>query len=456
MVDVIATYYADNPWEQVTQNQRTWYDPLLRDMYRKRAVFGQYTSFKQNLAGVSTQTMVVTQLMDLHPNINPMGNRDIWINASHFDSRNVEITFKRYGGKVAYHEFDDIITYWRANGQAGLASIIQGKLGLQMIDVLDLLSRNAILSSPYKMYGGGASSFNDLLPVSSTQTTDYKLTTELIDFVHLGMQNRDVPYAADPNGDIGTIVGIISPGVFFDLQQQSTPKDWIGRMQYARPITLLRYEVGMFRNVRWVVTPKAYLYNAGQITVQAVVTAPINAGDGALTNTQKVDNVWRVGQNGVTPYVTVDTVTDFAVNDIVTLHVNRTDDNGVTNGVDFTDGKAHHRRIVQIDSVNKRLMFDLPILEDFTVDLDSPNGVYGYITKGQHISACMFIGGPDGVVQGVARPPRFTAAPPIDDTLSTYRFAWNSYMGYNVYNPSVLETVYVAGSFRQIGNGIRA
>lgn len=446
--------YPSNPWAGLTTNQRVFYDPILRDIFRKINVFSQFTTFVQNLANRNAKTMTITSLYDIHPGFDPLGLRDLWLPAAHVDSRSLDITFSRYGGKVAYQVYDDIITYWQeqGGGPSALRRIVNDKLGRHLVDVQDLLSRNALLSVPYKMYAGSAIDFNTL-------GTSDKLTTPLLDEIHLGMQYRDVPYAQSPAGNIGTIIGIISPGVFYDLQQQSEPKDWLTRLAYGAPTRLLNYEVGQFRNVRWVVTPKATLWNCGQVTIQVPISAAINAGDGAPDpSSSKVDSTYRVGQPAATHYIqlrstdvnSVSTdMTQFAVNDMVTVHINRTSANGVTNGVDYTDGKLHTRRIVAINSGAKQLTFDQPIMVDMTTDLGG--GIFAYVTKGIHIHASMFIGGPDAIVNGVGRPPRLHTPPPVDDFDSIYRFSWDSFQGYQVYNPSVCEVVFSGGSVRMVG-----
>ena len=99
--------------------------------------------------------------------------------------------------------------------------MINGALGVHMVGVQDMLSRNAILSAPFKMFANSRSNFNSLV-------SGDKISTDMLDEIHLGMSYRDVPYAQDPNGKIGSIVAIVSPGVHFDLQKQSEPRDWLG------------------------------------------------------------------------------------------------------------------------------------------------------------------------------------------------------------------------------------
>lgn len=312
-----------------------------------------------------------------------------------------------------------------------------------MVDVQDLLSRNALLSAPYKLYPGAASDMGDLTGADT-------ITTEILDQIQLGMQFRDVPSNQYTDGHAGEVICLTSPGVIFDLVNQVDPAAWQWRVAYADPSRLLNMEVGSLRNVRFISTPKCCLFNAGDITIQADITVPINAGDGAPTSL--VDGVWHVGQTGVRNYVQLSSSTDmseFSINDIVTVHVGRTNANGTTNGLDYLDGKLENRRIIDKNDGSYRLMFEEPIMEDFTTDLGS--GVYGYVTKGTHVHTSIFLGGSDGIINGVGQPPRMYTPPPIDDYESIYRFTWDSYQGYQVYNPKVMEVFASAGTFRNVG-----
>lgn len=103
----IDTFLFDNPWEMMTENQRQVYDPWLRDNYRKKRVFGQFTQFDVNLGAVNTETMTITKMFDAHPNTDAIGKRQNWVDARHLDSARMNVTFSRYGGKVAYHRYDD-------------------------------------------------------------------------------------------------------------------------------------------------------------------------------------------------------------------------------------------------------------------------------------------------------------------------------------------------------------
>ncbi len=138
------------------------------------------------------------------------------------------------------------------------------------------------------------------------------------------------------------------------------------------------------------------------------------------------------------------------MNDIVTIHTQRTASYGITDGVDPFEGKAEFRRIVGIDTGNDRITFDRPIMDDFDTDLGG--GVYGYVTKGLNVHASIFVGAPNGVVAGVGQPPRLYTPPPVDDLMSVNRFSWDAYVGHQPYRPEVFEVVFSAGSTRVKGD----
>jgi N4-gp56 family major capsid protein len=445
MAGDFSTYYPNHPWVGITKKERNWYDPELLSLWQTRNVYNQFITAQRSLTGVRAKTMTITRLLGLHPDYNELDLRQLWTPASHFNSEEIEITFSRYGGKVAYHRYDDMIAYWQQDGVAGIRRILNAGLGEHMIDVFDYLARNAFLNGSYKMYGGNATSIGD---ISTSDTA----TTGLIEDMQLGMRNREVPFSVDAAaGTGGNIICITTAGVLHDLQLQDD-RQWLSTMQYADPKRLLNYEVGVWKNTRFIQTPRAMLANCGEVLVQKAILLPVNAGDGAGA---KVDEAWTPGQGGQTAYLQLDSFDagDFEVNDLVTIHTLRTNANGATNGVDFTDGKLHNRRVVAVDAATDRIVLDRPIMVDMTDDLVG-NGVYGWVTKGRHIHTMVFIGGMDGVVLGVGRQPELHTPPPVDDFDSMYRFSWDAYVGYNVFQPQVFETAFVAGSYRFKGGRV--
>lgn len=451
------TYYSDNPWEVIDKNQRTWYDPDLIALFRQSALFTPTIQFVKNLGDLRATKMVMSQLLDPHPDYTALAVRQIWMPASHVDSRQLEITFSRYGGKVAYTVYDDMVTYWRQNNAEGIRQIMRGALGQHQLDVLDLLARNAYikgaLDSGYTLFQGGGTAFDD---ITTTNTFDLNVALD----IWLGMSMRGVASAMGTNGTTNNIICYTTPSVIYDIQKGTNAHDeWISVNQYQGMNNLLRYEVGSYKNVRFVQSPKLVLWNCGTVTAQGSVTTAIHAGDGAPNPANaKVDNLWEVGQTsaGIVNYISVGswgtgTLADINVNDMITIHTTRTSSFGVTNGVNPFEGTAQTRRVVSKTASPDHIVLDRPIMTDMSSDLGG--GVYAYVTKGRNIHASIFVGGPNAIVSGVAAPPRFHTPPPVDDFEMVQRFSWDAYLGYQVYAPEVFEVVFSAGTTRVKGTG---
>jgi len=445
------TYYPQNPWEGIEQNKRPWYVPELYRVWRQATVYNRFVTTQFNMNGPRASEMYFDTLLLPHADNDPLGLRDMWANAAYMDSKRRKITFTRYGGKFSLNRYEERVNYWLLNGRAGLVNIISGDngLGYHMVEVLEKLARNAFLSAPPRaLYGTSTGvNFNDI-------TTSDTVTTALIDDVILGMKERGVPTQQTGNGSPGSLVCITTPGVLRDLRYESSQAGnenaWIDVMKYADGVRVIRGEVGSYHGVRFIESNRACLYNAGGDLLQTTIKAAVSVGDGSPDPaTTLVDGVEYVGQPSAVHYIAVDDVTGFNVGDLVTIHVDRTSKYGVTNGLDFTDGKAMNRRIVAIDAGNNRMSFDEPITINLTTDLGS--GVYGYVTKARNIHTMLFLAMPNGVVQGVSQPPLIHMPPPIDDFDMIYRFTWDAYLGYTVFEKDAFEVAYVAGSNRLVG-----
>ncbi len=441
-------FYSDEPFSIMDKNQRNWYDPVLIDVWRQRSVYRPVISFTKNNAGPAAKTMTVTQVLDPHADTTPLGLRQLWMESMHIDSRSIEITFQHNGAKMAYHKYDNMITYWQKNNQRGLEAIIRGSLGVAETDMNDMLARNALIggtiATGYNLYAGNATTFGD---IDVADKFDPAVSAD----IWLGMAMRNVPGAMSPNGAGGTMVCFTSPGVIHDIQENA---GWLSVYQYLNQVSLLNYEVGTYKNVRYVQTPKAILFNCGALIAQAPISVAAVSGDGVQV--AKIDGTYLTGQStgDVTHYIQLGTfstgaIGDLAVNDIITIHKTRTSTYGVTNGVAYDEGTLMNRRIVSIDAGNGRITLDQPILLDYNVDLGG--GVFGYVTKGTHIHTSVFVGGPQGVVAGVFQQPQVYTPPTIDDYMAIKRFSFDQYIGYQPFAPEVFETVFSAGSVRVKG-----
>jgi N4-gp56 family major capsid protein len=441
-------YYSDEPFSIMDKNQRTWLDPDLIDLWRRNSVFKPLITFTKNLGDVRATSMTVTELLDPPADYTALNVRQIWMPSMHIDSRAIEITFQHYGNKIAYHKYDDMITYWKLNNQAGLRAIAKGALGHSEVDMNDMLARNAILmgalDSGYGYYAGGGTSLADLA-VGDLFTPNMAMD------VWLGMANRGVASALGASGAANSIICFTSPGVIYDVQNNAA---WKTTKEYLGDESLLNYEVGSYKNVRFVQTPKCTLWNCGEIIAEATIDQPVYPGDGAPDpTTTKVDGTYKMGQTsaGIKHHIhltaTSGSLGSFLVNDIVTIHKTKTSDYGITNGVDFNEGTLINRRITAING--DEVTFDQPILFDYSEIVAADD--YGYVTKARNVHASIFVGGPQALVAGVSQAPQFYQNDPIDDFKAVYRFSWDQYLGYSTFRPEVLEVVFSAGTTRMKG-----
>jgi hypothetical protein len=89
------TYYPQNPWSGITTNQRPWYFPQLYTEYRRRAVYNRFVGVSFNHNGPRATEMYVNSILMPHANHDPIGARDLWLDASYMDSFQRKITFNR-------------------------------------------------------------------------------------------------------------------------------------------------------------------------------------------------------------------------------------------------------------------------------------------------------------------------------------------------------------------------
>lgn len=439
--------YPQNMWARVANKTRDWYVPDLYRVFVGQAVYNNFVDVKFNMNGLGATQMFIDNIILPHTTTDPIGARDLWLNTSQMDSARRAITFSQYGGKFSYHKYDEMITYWKENGVRGLRRLIDNGMGHQITWTLEKLARNAILSNPFATYGSGTGTlFNTVVPADT-------ISTQKLRDMWLGMKERGVPYSETSSFSTpGDVYCITTPGVINDLISEVTTEGYLGQTwtdihAYGDPGAALTGEVGTYQRVRFIESNLACLYNCGRVEVQTAIKAAINAGDGSPDPTSsKVDGVWGVGQSAAAHSVTVADTTGISQDDIVTIHTLRTSSNGVTNGVDFTDGSLQNRRVVAVVD-GTHLAFDTPLLTDFTTDLGGT--IFGYVTKGTNIHTATFIGrGFDGVVNGVMQPPLLHMPDPVDDRQSQFRFTWDASLKYQLFNPASYEVVFLAGSNR--------
>jgi hypothetical protein len=454
----LDTYYGDEPWSAWDINQRSWYVPLLQRAYRQRSNFGQMVPIKVDFTAQRTGTIIWTGIYDLEPSIDSIGLRDIWLASNHTDGWQMRINMAHYGDKLALHKYDPLVTFFTSGGGAGnLAALSRELLGNAIIDTMETQIRNAFLQMPMVFIQGGGTGFS---AIGDTDILDPDLAMD----VQLNFAYHEV---VDPNSPGGlSAVAYSSPGVIHGIQDNDT---WVSRHQYSETgfRTLMRYEVGAWKGLRYINHPRNTLYNCGEITAQAPVTVAISAGDGAPDpgsdgSGTKVLGTYEVGQKAgsQTHYITLGTfstgsISDLAVGDIVSIHTRKAD--GGTPPYDVvgapypTDGTKIERQIVDISGSN--LLFDKPIMQDYDTEAanDCSAGEYAFVTKGRHIHATIVVAAPGGVVGGFAQPPQLHTPPPVDDLESLWRFSWDGYYNYSRFRTEVAAVIFSAGYVSKMG-----
>ena len=432
--------YSDNMWYQLESLREPLLQMQLQERYRTLSLYRNFVPTQIAMRGPEGyvgESMTFKGIFAMEPQTDPVGTRQIWFPSSYTDTYSQSITFRHYADKVALHRYDDMLQRYLFRGQPGLIAIARTLLAESMTIALDILARNAFYEGQRKHYINDRADFGEVL------------ATDLYDLgeaqqIWLDLTYEDIPLAMSPLGNgVGTMVCITTPSVIHDIKT-AAGNEFITADLYARPEIRLRYEVGMYDNVRYIAARRNVLWNVGTIEHQAATMADYGPGDGADSNL--VDGVYNVGQSvsaGVTKSITVDDGSGFAVNDMVTIHQTRTSDNGVVGGVDYTEGTARLRRITTVNGNN--ISFNKPLFHEF------PLG--SFVTKAQNVHPSTFIGGPMGVVNGVADPIEMHVVNPIDDALAIWRFVWSGRFAYQVMRPEIFRIVNSAGTAPRWGAG---
>lgn len=461
MADFITNYGVD-PWENIDRNQRTFYDPTLRAIYRQNTVYTNMVKYATQPMAQGNRTMVFNSVFDYETTgIEPTADLRYDEGApAYLDSRSQSLTFERYRWQTAMDKADELINYW--NTPNGVLKVINERVGRNLVDTTDKLIRNAFLTSR-----------NINLPSSSMTganqvTTNDKFSLAMVDEEILRAQSQNAWSPAAPGLEGGTVVCIGTPGQHYDVMTESNGQ-WVERQKYASLIPYNQFELGSYHGSRHFFTNRNILWNCGTTTVQAEISTaagPLAGSDPSVL----VDGVYAVGQAGSVPYITLKSGTNmalFTVGDIVTVHKSTNQSAAVTanpklrvlGAPRFDEATAIERRIVAIDAGNRRLSFDKPLLVDYTTEVATTgtgvatpsSGCFGFVTKGVHLHINLMLSAPDGIIAGVSVPPRFYAPAPIDLFQSVYRFGWDAFWKFQLYKPEAFSIFVTAGSAK-IGN----
>ncbi|MEM4204959.1 MAG: hypothetical protein QXS54_12905, partial [Candidatus Methanomethylicaceae archaeon] len=306
------------------------------------------------------------------------------------------------------------------NGQ--IPALVMEKVGQSLTDTLDILARNAFLAHPYPTYAGTATSrtglgANDLFDIN------------IAELVRTHLEEAECPgVASNTDGGGQAVIAIVTSRVAHDIRTASG-SEWIDAQNYVGTNRRFTSEIGQWGGVRFLKTNRLRLDNCGQVLAQTTLSAATVPGQGAAST---VDTVYSPGQPGSTRYVTVESVSGFAVGQKVTIHKGTSGNPPVE-----SDGTQETRRIVSIDTTNKRLSFDKPLLKDHDAgDL---------VTHGRDVHATIFIGGPT-VVWAIAERPTMIFPPKMDDAMMVNRVGWRGLFKFQLFRPEWHRVHYSAGS----------
>jgi hypothetical protein len=188
------------------------------------------------------------------------------------------------------------------------------------------------------------------------------------------------------------------------------------------------------------------------------VTSPINWGDGSPDpDTTLVDNIYITGQAhaDLKRYVQLTSFAsgEYVAGDRVSIHTSRSASWGITNGVDFLDGKTYEAEIYSVDADNNRLTFMEPFTEEYISSFtDTTHGViYAYVTKARHIHPILVVAA-RGMATFAARTKVRLHQPPDDaDLPGVIRQTWDEYGGKNRWNPYIYEILFAVASDTRSG-----
>src|SRR5215216_3190630 len=108
--DFNATYALD-PWDAIQNNERPWYDGLLREVYQRQSVYSQRVSMQVDLTAMRSRTVTFNSLLPTRPNIASIPNREMNASRLYMDGYQNQITVLRYGNGMSLHRESEMFSY---------------------------------------------------------------------------------------------------------------------------------------------------------------------------------------------------------------------------------------------------------------------------------------------------------------------------------------------------------
>lgn len=394
------------------------------------------------------------------------------------DSRSRKLRVSRYADKVQFKRNSNFFQMWKLSGGRDWKPIMRSLLASNIVRKIEVISRNSFLTGPMNYWSyPGDGEVTDFSGLDSAHTFNLRIVNEW----NMRMGNIGTPVV--PGASAAAKLAVMPPGCVFDFFESLAAASATEASMWRDLSTvagtsngLITGIIGSYKNVLFQEVPNdrygmnsAVLYNAGNIAYQCGVSAAIKMGDGAPNpESVAVDDVWYVGQKQTTHYIQLEDdadMTEFKVNDLISIGIKQTAVFGITGGNDFRSGKTIVRRIKVIDVGAKRLSFDRPVMRNYTdllIDDDQLNPVstaagdfYAVITKATHVGFILVMGQKGGVMGNVNTPIDFHEPAAVDDLQMVWRFSWDMEVGYNMWDPSLFECHFVAVSVAKPGGIIK-
>jgi hypothetical protein len=424
-----------------------------------------------------TQYMYVgAETVPSHVNHSTIGRYDRFTTPIYYDMRQRRVRARwRWAAKTQYDKMDEMVTRYGGDTDSFVSRVLEDQLADQIVGIQEKVARDGILDNALHKYifDGNAWTLgtNDFSSIGTTEASTFSV--KMLEDIALRMSYRSEEttkawgsYAQPVPGQNfrGSLLVMVTTGVY-DSIWQSEQQDWMIDLRQLQDGRIINGGKVQYRNMTIQDTGHAMvLWNSGNITKQVGVTAPINWGDGAPDpDSTLVDNLWLTGQSStdVVHYVqcTAFAATDFVAGDMVSIHVARTDEYGITNGCDPLDGKTYRAEIASVDATNNRLVFRKPLTEQY---LDAFNDTthgqcYAYVTSAQHIHPIIVVAARE-MVQFVKRNHtdgsfiQFNRPTDNDaDFPSIERVTANWFGEVNQWQPDLHEVWFAAGRFGNRG-----
>ena len=457
---------SSTPWPNTEARNRTWYVPYMMEPYMRQSLWHRIVPFAVDMSAVHAKSAVFTERIPPQPDISELEFRGITVPRQYFDSRQMTVDFKSYGGAVQYHKWDAMIFQFAKAAESNprlvnagipntnLSGILRGDLGVTMVQTLDLLARNAFLTNAKnRSFSEDATGFHD---IAATDT----FNPEIARAVKLGAGYSQ--YGSD-----GIFPAILSPAATYATKLLDNDDNTYMRWKEAiGDAKLLNYVIGQFEDITWIENWRMVLWNVGETLASASIILAVEPGDGSPdpeVSASNVDAHWATGAADATHYIQLSDITDpgaaetgFKVNDMITLcrEVGTEDSALETSGSAVWNGEKNiDVQIVAINYTTNRISLRYPVLnENYFTALGT--GFYGNVIKARPVHAAIFLKrglGDPGVGGVVMEPPTFYINPPQDQRHAVWGFSWDSYLGYSMMNPDSYEVHFYAGHIRRGG-----